>query len=54
VTTARKRKLDRRRRRQRKLHHLRRRLGETTDPNQRRQLIAKIRRISPQAPVPEQ
>lgn len=47
------RQLKRRQRRKRKLRFLRRRLNETTDAQERRRLIAKIRRVSPQAPVPE-
>jgi hypothetical protein len=35
------------------VRHLRRQLAEATDAKERRRLIAKIRRISPQAPVPE-
>jgi len=51
MTTARIRKLHRRQRRKRKLRHLRRRLAEAKGPDERRQLIAKMRRISPYAPV---
>ena len=40
-------------RRKRKLRHLRRQLAETKDRAKRRQLIDKIRRISPRAPVPD-
>jgi hypothetical protein len=54
MTRARKRKVRRRRRRKRKLRYLRRRLAKTTDVQERRRLIDKIRRISPRAPVPEQ
>jgi len=43
----------RRQTRKRKLHHLRRRLEETTNSTERRRLIAKIQHISPTAPVPE-
>ena len=53
MSRAPKRQLKRRQRRKRKLHHLRRQLAETTDPNERRRLIAKIRRISLKAPVPD-
>ena len=42
-----------RRRRKKKLHYLRRRLAEATNAEERKRLIAKIRRISPSAPVPE-
>ena len=46
---------ERRRRRQRKkkIRKLRARLEQTTNPTERAQLIARIRRISPNAPVPE-
>jgi indole-3-glycerol phosphate synthase len=47
------RQLRRRQRRKRKLRALRRKLNETTDVQERRRLIAKIRRTSPRAPVPE-
>ena len=47
------RELRRRRRRKKKLRRLRARLVETTDPQERERLIAKIRRISPRAPIPE-
>ena len=53
MSRAPKRQLKRRQRRKRKLSHLRRQLVETTDPNERRRLIAKIRRISLKAPVPD-
>jgi hypothetical protein len=53
MTRAPKRQLKRRQRRKRKLQFLRRRLAETTDVQERRRLIAKIRRVSPRAPVPE-
>lgn len=53
LTTTRIRKLRRRQRRKRKLRYLRRRLAETEDPEERQRLIAKIRRISPWAPVPD-
>jgi hypothetical protein len=54
VSRAPKRRLKRRQRRKQKLKHPRRQLEETTDPSQRRHLIAKIRRISLKAPVPKQ
>jgi hypothetical protein len=44
----------RKQRRRRKVHYLRRRLEETSDREQRKRLIAKIRRISSRAPVPEE
>jgi hypothetical protein len=53
MTRARKRKVKRRRRRKRKLRYLHRRLEATNDLSERRWLITKIRKISPQAPVPE-
>jgi indole-3-glycerol phosphate synthase len=42
----------RRQRRRRKVRQLRDRLAETTDSRRRQQVIAKIQRISPRAPVP--
>ena len=48
-----KRDLKRRQRRRRKVKHLRDRLQNTTDPAERRRLIAKIRKISRTAPVPD-
>jgi indole-3-glycerol phosphate synthase len=39
--------------RKRKLRYLRQRLARTADPAERRRLIAKIKRVSPAAPVPE-
>jgi len=45
--------LRRRQRRQRKVHDLRQRLEQTTNAQTRQRLIAKIRKISPTAPVPE-
>ena len=47
-----KRDLRRRQQRQRKVHALRERLENTTSPDKRAHLIAKIKRISPTAPVP--
>lgn len=44
----------RRQRRRRKLIYLRKRLAQTTDRAARQRLIAKIRRVSPSAPVPEE
>jgi hypothetical protein len=43
----------RRQARKRKVRYLRARLAQTTNPAERRRLIAKIQRISPEAPVPE-
>jgi indole-3-glycerol phosphate synthase len=48
-----KRDLRRKQRRQRKVRYLRSRLETTTDPEERQRLIAKIKKISPTAPVPE-
>ena len=47
-----KRKLQRRQRR-RKLASLRSKLADTRSPGERQQLIAKIRRISARAPIPD-
>jgi hypothetical protein len=48
-----KRDLRRRQARRRKVRTLRSRLEETTNPQERRRLIAKIHKISPTAPVPD-
>ena len=53
MRTNRDRKRIRRQVRRRKLRYLRERLSRTEDRATRQQLIAKIRRISPDAPVPE-
>ncbi len=49
---------DRKRRRKqirkRTLRNLRQRLAETSDPNKRRRLIARMQRVSRTAPVPEE
>ena len=49
---------DRKRRRKqirkRKVRYLRKRLEEATDSADRERLIAKLRRVSPAAPVPEE
>jgi len=45
--------LRRRQRRQRKVHYLRQRLAQTTNAQTRQRLIAKIKKASPTAPVPE-
>ena len=42
-----------RRKRRKKLRHLRQKLQETNSVYERRQIIEKIKRISPQAPVPD-
>lgn len=51
--TSKQRRIKRRQRRVRKLRSLRAQLEATTDTKRRRLLIAKIRKISPQAEVPE-
>jgi len=43
----------RRQTRKRKLRYLRRRLAQANNPNERQRLMAKIRRVSSTAPVPE-
>lgn len=43
----------RRQRRRRKVRDLRAKLAETTDSRRRLELIAKIRKLSPRAPIPE-
>jgi hypothetical protein len=48
-----KRDLKRRQRRRRKVRALRDRLEKTLDTTERRRLIAKIKKISSTAPVPE-
>lgn len=45
--------LRRRQRRRRKVACLRKRLAQATNPQERRRLIAKIRKISLTAPVPD-
>ncbi len=47
-----KRDLRRSRQRKNKVRNLRDRLGKTTDSRERQRLIAKIKKISPEAPVP--
>jgi hypothetical protein len=54
MTRQRKRDIRRRQARQRKVRRLRGRLESTTDRNERQRLIAKIQKISPFAPVPEE
>lgn len=54
MRTEKDRKRERRRRRKEKLRYLRTRLERTTDPEERKRLIEKIRRISPMAPVPKE
>ena len=52
MRTNRDRKRIRKQTRRRKLRYLRERLARTTNPAERRRLIAKIHYISPAAPVP--
>jgi hypothetical protein len=47
-----KRDLRRRQRRQHKVRYLRKRLERTNDSEERRRLIAKIQKLSPNAPLP--
>jgi hypothetical protein len=54
MRTEKDRKRNRKRTRKRKLKYLRERLAQATDSDERRRLIAKIQRISPTAPVPEE
>ena len=54
MRTNKDRKRVRRQTRKRKLRDLRRRLAEATDPAERQRLIAKMRRVSSTAPVPEE
>lgn len=44
----------RRQTRKRKLRYLRQRLAQASTPAERKKWIAKIRRVSPTAPVPEE
>lgn len=53
MATIKVKKKRKRRQRRQKLRYLRGRLAETHDMRERRRLIAKIKRISPQAPVPD-
>jgi hypothetical protein len=52
MRTNRDRKRIRKQTRQRKLRYLRERLAKTKDPAERERLIARIRRVSPTAPIP--
>jgi len=54
MRTEKDRELHRRRNRKRKLRDLRHRLAQETSLAERRRLIARIRRASPTAPVPEE
>ena len=51
MRTQRDRNKARRKQRRRKLRYLRRRLAQADSPTEREKLIAKIRRISPAAPI---
>ncbi len=51
LTRARKRKIYRKQRRKKKIRALRKKIAETNDAQRRRELIAKLRRVSPDAPV---
>ncbi len=48
-----KRDLRKQQRRKRKVRYLRDRLERTNEPAERQRLIAKIRKISPDSPIPE-
>jgi hypothetical protein len=54
MRTNKDRKRIRKQTRKRRLHYLRGRLAQATDPAERQRLIDKIRRVSPNAPVPEE
>ncbi len=45
--------MKRRQRRRRKVHALRERLEHTSNPMARQRIIAKIKKLSPAAPVPD-
>jgi hypothetical protein len=53
MTRQRKRDIRKRQRRHAKLRYLRQRLERTSEPAKRRLLIAKIKKLSPHAPVAE-
>jgi len=53
MTTTTIKDLRRKQRRRRKVHFLRQRIIEASDMKERERLIAKLRRISPKAPIPE-
>ncbi len=53
MSCERHREIRRRRRRRKKVRKLRARLEQATNASERARLIARIRRISPNAPVPE-
>jgi hypothetical protein len=54
MRTNKDRKRIRKQTRKRRLQYLRQRLALATDPAERQRLIDKIRRVSPDAPVPEE
>jgi hypothetical protein len=54
MRTNRDRKRARKQARKRKIRYLRERLAQTTNPAERRRLIAKIQHISPEALVPSE
>lgn len=53
MATERQREIKRRRHRKKKVRMLRAQLEQTTDPRRRSAIIAKIKRVSPTAPVPD-
>lgn len=53
MTSERDREIKRRRHRKQKVHKLRVKLAQTTDPRQRGAIMRKIKHVSPKAPVPE-
>lgn len=53
MSCERHREIRRRRQRQMKVRKLRQRLEKTRDREERQRIIAKIRRVAPNAPVPE-
>jgi hypothetical protein len=53
MSCERHREIRRRRHRRMKVRKLRQKLEQTTDPEERRRIIEKIRRVAPNAPVPE-
>lgn len=52
MATERQKEIKRRRQRSKKVRHLRAKLENTTNPRERTAIIAKIKRVSPAAPVP--
>ncbi len=54
MKTNRDRKRGRKQARKKKMRHLRERLAQTTNLTERRRLIAKLKFISPEAPVPSE